>query len=424
MAVPVRRYDVGSMSSWERTPQGGLRIPSRPTRVGVFPYVTADGTTRREYRPPEEVFAPDSLATLKHAPVTDLHPEEDGVRIPVDPANFRDLAVGHVAEDVRQDGSHVGATLLVQDARMIRLIEAGERQELSCGYACILDPTSGVTQDGQPYDAIQREIVYNHAALGPQGWGRQGSTVGLKYDSGDAIQTPETPVEKETIDGKEYTIGTPEWVAAVRAHRAKLQTDLATANGRADALEKKTKETPAPAVDPKVFSAAVSRRVKLVADCARIAKKAGVKFDAEAAAESGDEGSMIAEAIKLLDPKFDPAGKDPAYLMGYFNALINAMGGAETEADDTTATETPGAMNDGQAPTTTALPQKPGEAKQDGGAKRSIFTARTDGGGGGGTVPTGRQDDGEDAADKARQAMIEKANGAWKNPLAANKPKG
>ena len=146
----VRRYDVGELSAWERTPQGGLRIPSRPTRVGVFPYANpTDGTMRREYRPAEEVFAPDSLSTLAHAPVTDLHPEADGVRIPVTPENYRSLAVGHVADDVHPEGTHVGATLLVQDARMIRMIEAGERRELSCGYGCVLDQTPGVTPDGQ-----------------------------------------------------------------------------------------------------------------------------------------------------------------------------------------------------------------------------------------------------------------------------------
>ena len=65
------------------------------------------------------------------------------------------------------------------------------------------------------YDAIQRGIVYNHAALGPSGWGRQGATVALKFDAGDAVQQTEISNVKETIDGKEYTVGTPEHLAAL-----------------------------------------------------------------------------------------------------------------------------------------------------------------------------------------------------------------
>src|SRR5690606_1327700 len=147
------------------------------TRVGVFVYQLPAGNVRRELRLPEEVFNADSLASLKLAPVTDLHVEDM-----VTPENWRYLAVEHVAEYVTQDGSHVLASLVVQDAEAIRKIDDGERRELSCGYHCTLEMTPG-EYNGEPYDAIQRGIVYNHVALGPEGWARGGSTCALRLDS-------------------------------------------------------------------------------------------------------------------------------------------------------------------------------------------------------------------------------------------------
>jgi hypothetical protein len=148
----------------------------------VLDYRRADGTVVRELRPPSEVFAPASLATLSAAPLTDLHPSEM-----VSPANVRKLAIGHVSDDVRQDGQHVAANVTVQDAAAIAAVEAGQRRELSCGYTCDLDETPG-TYNGQPYDAVQKRIRYNHVGIGPKNWGRAGTSVALRIDADDSDQ--------------------------------------------------------------------------------------------------------------------------------------------------------------------------------------------------------------------------------------------
>jgi hypothetical protein len=406
----VRRYDASALGEFERTPQGGFRIPAFPTKVGVFVYMLPDGTSRREYRPPEEVLAADSLATLAHAPVTDLHPEKEGVRIPVTPENYRELAVGHVGEDVRpeSDHIHVACSVLVQDAGMMLKIEARDRCELSSGYSCVLDPTPGVTDQGEIYDAIQRRIRYNHVALGPRDWGRAGSTVALRLDSGDAIQQAQkdAPV-KEIIDGKEYTIGTPEWQAAIQAQRAKLTAERDQAMGRADAAEKGLTAAKSAAPDPKIMNEAIVRRVKLVADCKRAANAAKVKFDDDMAA-AADEGTLIVEAIKLLDPAFDPKGKTADYMAGYFASLVKGLGAAapaETEGLDGKKEEQP------MPPADPAKgPTPPGTQKTD--SKPSIFSARAGG-------PA--QDQRTDAAqgpnpDKARADMQERQRNRWKFP--------
>ena len=58
----------------ETTPEGFLVARAAVTSVGVFTY-REDGTTRRELRLPEEVFAQESLDSLKCKPLTLYHPD-------------------------------------------------------------------------------------------------------------------------------------------------------------------------------------------------------------------------------------------------------------------------------------------------------------------------------------------------------------
>lgn len=410
----VQRWDVGTLGDQQRTPQGGFRIPALPTRVGVFPYMLPDGTMRRELRPAEEVLAPESLATLAHAPVTDLHPEKDGIRIPVTPENYRALSVGHVAENVQPQGDHVSCDVLVQDAGMILKIEAGTRRELSCGYQCELDLTPGVTPQGEVFDAIQRRIRYNHVALGPRDWGRAGSSVALRLDSGDAIQAPtqkDDTVENEIIDGVSYKVGTAEWSAAKNKAMAKITAERDAANGRADAAESALGKAKAAAPDPKLVHVAITKRVKLITDCKRAARSAKVKFDDEAAA-GADEQGLIVEAIKLLDPAFDPAGKTPDYLAGYFASLIKGLG-ADEAAEQAVGEDAANQTQNPPAPAPGGPAPAPGTQKTD--SKPTIFRARQ------GTQPgpAARQDGGgsEPDPDKARADMTQRNRDAWKKPL-------
>lgn len=403
-APTVQRWDAGSLGAFERTPQGGVKIPGLLTRTGVLEYLLPDGTLRREYRSPKEVFSPESLESLAYAPITDLHPEREGVRIPVTPENYRVLSVGNVATDAKRQGDHVGATLLVQDACTVLKIEQGQRRELSCGYGCVLEMTPGVSPEGEIFDAIQTKIRYNHVALGPPGWGRAGSTVALRLDSGDAIQAPDKetgPMKTEIIDGVSYTVGSAEWQAAVIAHRAKLTTDLATAQGRADASERALAQSRAAGPDPKTVQALVSKRVRLITDCKKAARIAKVTFD-DAAAESTDEQGLIVQAIKLLDPDFDPAGKSPEYLAGFFSALIGAM----MPGDDAV---TPAAALDGGA-TPPGTPPAAGAPAVKTDAK-NVFSVRS------GTGPADQHADAAPDPDAARRAMVQKSRDGWKQPL-------
>ena len=140
-------------------PDGRIRVDGVLTRAGVFLYRNPDGSERREYRPPGEVFKQDSLKTFADVVVTDDHPP-----VMVDASNARQFAVGHVSGDPRRDGDLVIGRLTVMDATTIAKLEGG-KVALSCGYEVDLESVSGVTPEGDRYDAVQRNIRGNHVAI-------------------------------------------------------------------------------------------------------------------------------------------------------------------------------------------------------------------------------------------------------------------
>ena len=151
-------------------------MPARVAKVGVLRYQDADGNTWGELVPESTLFAADSMATLRAAACTDLHPAK-----PVTPLTRKGLQVGHVGDVVTRDGDYLRAPVYVTDGDAIALVQSGQRRDVSCGYECELDETPG-TFNGVPYDRVQRDRVYNHLGLGPEGWGRAGTDVSLKMD--------------------------------------------------------------------------------------------------------------------------------------------------------------------------------------------------------------------------------------------------
>jgi hypothetical protein len=149
------------------TPEGFLIASAKLARSGIQPYRAVEfsngsGDPMRIlniYRPPEEVFAPESLASYEGVPLTNDHPS--GFFVTAD--NWRHLALGSV-RNIRQQEGYVVGDLIVQDKSTIALIESG-KVGLSAGYQSDQKMIPGVTPDGQPYDGIQRAIRVNHIAL-------------------------------------------------------------------------------------------------------------------------------------------------------------------------------------------------------------------------------------------------------------------
>ena len=340
----VQRFDVATLGSAERTPQGFLKIPAYLTRVGVLEYKRADGTIVRELRPRDEVFKADSLATLSAAPVTDLHPTEM-----VTPKNVRQLQIGHVSEHVRADGALVAGHVTVQDESAIAAVQAGKRHELSCGYACRIDATPG-TFEGKPYDQVQRDITYNHVAIGPKNWGRAGRDVALRVDSADAgdeidvfrldeadalsVATVAPPDEGDTmdlvtirVDGIDAQVTKPaaQLVDKAIATRddalVKVTGERDALQGRFDALQtelKKVKGELAEATDPKRRDAEVNAHIALV-EAAKGVLPPDHKFD-------GQTPRQIQEAVLLhIDASDSFEGKSDIEVAARFDQTLKLL---------------------------------------------------------------------------------------------------
>jgi len=280
----VHRQDfAGPIRSVSKTPQGGLRVPAAVTRTGVLRYQDHEGRAWREYRPPEEVFAADSLATLRAAPVTDLHPPGK-----VTAETWETLAKGHVDSAPTREGGLVVVDLAVQAAPLVGLVETGDRRDTSCGYECDVDWTPGVTPEGEAYDAVQREIRYNHVALLPPGQGRAGTDVALRMDGAAFEVSAGSPAAKGNPMKKKLKIGGREF-------RVDADEDVEAAQGAVDeVIEKKDEEAEGIASELKATKEALMQALTTVAKLE--AKLAAAEATKAPAPEITEE--MVPEAVQ------------------------------------------------------------------------------------------------------------------------------
>jgi hypothetical protein len=324
-----QRFDVGTLGEVTITPQGGFSIPAYLTRTGVFDYVQDDGTVIREYRPPEEVFNSDSLATLPNAPLTHLHPTD-----PMTPKMHRKHNMGHVESGtVKQDGDKIAARTVWQAQEAVDAIRNGTR-ELSCGYNCDVDETPGVAPDGERYDRIQRNIRYNHVALVPDG--RAGPEVRLRLDAkgNQRRDKEERNMEIEVIGGTKYEVGTDAHKAAVE-RRAKARKDAAATRAqlikerdkeraRADAAAAdlvKAQKALATANSPQRLDRAVQVRDAVI-------RRARVVLPKETKLDGLSVPAIKLLAIKAYHTEIKLDGKSKDYLDGLFRAIPAQPDGA------------------------------------------------------------------------------------------------
>jgi hypothetical protein len=339
----IRRFDVGVVDSldWQETPTGGMRARARLTRTGVFRYVLQDGTARLEYRPPEEVFAPESVASMRGAAVTDLHPEDF-----VNAENWATLSKGVVTDDVaaNETSGAIEGSILVQTKDMLDLVKSGRRREVSMGYSALWDPTPGTTPEGVRYDGVQRTIRYNHAGLGPDGWGRQGPTVSLlRKTDGACIPESQAPMAKHKIDGIEYEAGSEAHIQAVDKAIGNAAEAIAKANKRADdaaaelAATKKRADTAEAASKPDAIAKRVAFRADLLSK-ARATLGAEYLKDEEAAVATDDD-TIIRDILKSVAPSVDTSGMDHLQLMTALRVVFAMTVGTSTS--DPAASDTP-----------------------------------------------------------------------------------
>ena len=358
--MKVLRFDVGKLGKVQRTPQGGIKVPAALTRVGILVYENPDGSPRREYRPKEEVFKEDSLATLSDAPVTNLH---HGM---VDASNWRRVAVGAVSGSAREDAGKVVADLVIQDKTTIALIESNERREVSCGYECDLEWTPGQTPGGERYDAIQRNIRYNHVALVPRG--RAGREIALRLDSeGNQTLTQNdrksSQMDFEIINGDKHEVGTDlhrKAVAARQDAEGKAAAELSLLRkDNVDLKEKLSRQ-----------DAEVAERVKTRTELCTAAGLAKVTVR-----EDMTDDELRSAVIGKVLPDMNLEGRDSKFVAGVFSVALTKIANGESSSSE--------------------------QVRED------AFRARTGSG--------GNTDDGPGPAVTAREAMIKRNQDANKN---------
>lgn len=183
----VMRYDEAKrITGSVKDAFGFLTFPLVASSAGVFPYIQPDGTIRREFKPPEELNDPQSLATLRLAPMTNDHPAIGMITSD----NARKYQVGSIGDTIE---SEEGVRLLVMgkvtDSDTVNDIESGEKTEISPAYRVNLEMTPGIwfnptTGENMEYDAIQRNIRYNAIAVVKEA--REGDDVRIRLNADDA----------------------------------------------------------------------------------------------------------------------------------------------------------------------------------------------------------------------------------------------
>jgi hypothetical protein len=211
----ARGYYTSRISeNLEETPEGYLVARNVPiARTGPQDYKVSDlpqdtardlgvdtsnpGANITIYRPPEEVFHPDTLKSFEGKPITMNHPEDF-----VDPTNYTKVAMGHV-QNVRKGAEPLGgdddgagewpviADVIITAEPLLSRVKNKQMRELSCGY------DFGIKRNEDNPDLIdQCSIVGNHVAVVPHG--RAGSSVRIVDAAPEQVLETPAPVVEPT----------------------------------------------------------------------------------------------------------------------------------------------------------------------------------------------------------------------------------
>lgn len=337
----MKFVDAAPISGTRRTGDGYLVTTARSVRTGIQLYAgqevgRPDLAVVRVYRDAAEVFAPDSLQSFSHAPVTINHPDEA-----VTADNWKELSAGEVSTAAKQDGDWIMLPLILKDKKAIEAVEQGKR-ELSAGYTCNLDWTAGTTADGQAYDAQQRDIKINHLALvdraraGSQariGDGASWGAMPVQQDSNKEKSMSDKPLKTVTVDGlsievtdqgaqvitklqKQIADADAAQTKMISDHKASIDAkdgEIAKKDAEIDALKGKV-------LDGAALDAAVQARGDLVVKAKAIAPE--VKTD-------GLSDAAIRKAVVVAKLGDAMADKGDAYIDARFDILAEDAAGTE-----------------------------------------------------------------------------------------------
>lgn len=355
VSVADLKFDAGKL-----TQEGyfcGDNVPiSRP---GLQEYsalelgLDASFKTVRLYRPPEQVFDPESMASADRKPVTYYHPPGA-----VDASNWREHAVGHVESPTPSEAKDfltVGK-FIVNDGSAIGGMASGTRQ-ISCGYDFALDMTAGMTPAGEAYDGIQKDIRINHVAIVYSGRCGAGCAIG---DCACGSPRPTNATQEKTmkinvggidieLNDKDAAIVQREIGALTTARdgAAKRATDAETAlAAQGEAMKKlatdhagKVAELEGKILKPEQLDGMLSELATVTADARSVLPEIEIKgknahairVEALTAVVAGDD------ALKTLAGKIlggaEPAKAADVLVRAAFDAVVASSGAVGGDAE-------------------------------------------------------------------------------------------
>lgn len=200
--ITVTAYDRMTVTQRVITADGHMVAPAVLGRTGTQEYYAYELGLDKAlgmdplrvltlYRPPEEVFAEDSIRSIEGLPITIDHPEGNVVT----DANREALMVGS-ADGVKPKGDGLDGILSITTADGIASVNGG-KNEVSIGYSFSLDMSPGIAPDGTAYHGVQRNIRGNHVAMVDAG--RCGSACRIADSKPQGVSP--MAVRKVTIDG-------------------------------------------------------------------------------------------------------------------------------------------------------------------------------------------------------------------------------
>lgn len=319
MRVLVHDRISYALTSRTITDEGYLLAPAHVARTGVQQYLASElGLTDRNpneiinvYRPPEEVFSPASLATYQHKELTDNHPPEM-----VSADTYRQYSVGQVVSIGQQSGEFVQIDVMAKDSSAVSAIQGG-KVELSSGYYADYVPEAGVTDAGENYEFVQRNIVINHVALVDKARAGHGARI-FDRQTGDEPMAVITLDNGRTVEIEDKTAALVEdsikriidraaaAETALAARDAELEKEKARADQSEEALAKEKEKTSDAALD-----ALVNERLS-VHDAARQLVK-----DFDCSGKSLDQ--IKREVVTALHPQRDFTDRDMTYINAVFD---------------------------------------------------------------------------------------------------------
>lgn len=272
---------------------GFLRDSPIVARTGIYIYQQPDGTIRREYRPPEEVFDTDSEASFVGKPIVVGHPAS-GI---VNSDTAKDLAIGTIlSSGYPKDETNIACDIVIHNPSAI-----GEKRGLSLGYRVDVEETPGTTPDGQQYDAIQRNIRINHLAVVDRA--RAGAKARLNLDGDEIIEGVETKM-KIKIDSVDFEVDEKiaNYVNSLQSKEENARVKLDTANTELKTVKEQntTLKADADALKAKADAMTAERdALKAKVDAADAEKEKAVKEAVEAVKADMQERAELEETAKI-----------------------------------------------------------------------------------------------------------------------------